>query len=85
MPWRTKVWSSTSNTLVVKDEKALMSRMENGQFDISIFRSFAYLRANEKLPQLKYVATLVKKHANGNVADHYNGVLISLKVAISIP
>ncbi|MCJ8272521.1 MAG: phosphate/phosphite/phosphonate ABC transporter substrate-binding protein, partial [Psychrosphaera sp.] len=64
---------------VVKDDNALMSRMENGQFDISIFRPFAYVRAKEKLPQLKYLATLVKKYANGQVADHYNGVLISLK------
>ncbi len=64
---------------VVKDENDLMSRMENGQFDIGVFRPFAYVRAKQKMPQLKYVATLLKKYANGHISDHYNGVLIALK------
>lgn len=59
----------------------LTKRIETGQFDIAVFPAFAYVKAKERIPNLSYVATLLKKYADGRVTDHYNGVLVSLKSA----
>lgn len=61
------------------NHQQLIKRMQTGQFDIGVFPAFAYIQAKDQIPQLKYTVTLLKQYADGRVADHYNGVLISLK------
>jgi len=72
--------TDTTVTLqITREYNELALRMKNGQFDIGVFPPLAYVNAKDQMPQLKYVATLLKPYADGRIADHYKGVLITLK------
>lgn len=72
--------TGTTVTLqIVGHYNELATRMKNGQFDIGVFPPFAYVKATTQMPQLGYVATLLKTYADNHISAHYNGVLVSLK------
>ncbi len=64
---------------ITKDYSELGDRILKKTVDIGMFSPNAYVQAKNKIPQLQYLATSIKKDSTGVLRTYYKGVILCKK------
>jgi len=65
--------------VVARSYEELSQRLADEAVDIGFFSPQSYVVAKRRVPDLKYIVSLMKENENGQLSDHYYGIVISLK------
>lgn len=63
---------------IAKNYDDLITQIDIGQYDIGVFAAFAYVRAKNKTPNLRYLVSMLDRDPQGNIRQHYRGMIITL-------